>query len=300
MCDEKYAPIIVFAFNRLNSLKKTISSLLDNEEAKDSDLFVFVDGPRKSKIEEKKQVVAVQDYIKTISGFKSLTFYFSEENKGLGPSIIAGVSKIINQYNRAIILEDDLVLSKNFLAFINEGLQKYEVNNKVFSICGYSNRVTKPSDYEADSYFCTRSSSWGWATWADRWNSVDWELNDWENYTKYKNDFNKWGGSDCFKMLNDWKIGKNKSWAIRFCFSQFLQNKVSLFPIISKVANNGFDGNGTNCKKYSRFKFDYDNTEKKNFKYPSNTNINKKIYKSVMIYNSILIRLWSRIRYLIG
>lgn len=106
---------------------------------------------------------------------------------------------------------------------------------KVFSICGYTNKVKIPHEYEYDSYFCTRSSSWGWGTWADRWNSVDWELRDWKRYSKMARAFNKWGGSDCFKLLRSVKDGQGNSWAIRFCFSQFLQDKLSLFPTVSKV-----------------------------------------------------------------
>lgn len=66
------APIIVFAFNRLDTLKNTINSLLQNEEAKLSDLFVFVDGPRENKQGEKEKVKAVQEYVKNIIGFKKL------------------------------------------------------------------------------------------------------------------------------------------------------------------------------------------------------------------------------------
>ena len=51
-----YAPIAVFGFNRPDALKNTISSLLRNEEAKDSDLFVFVDGPRGGKVGEVEKV----------------------------------------------------------------------------------------------------------------------------------------------------------------------------------------------------------------------------------------------------
>ena len=100
-------------------------------------------------------------------------------------------------------------------------------------------------------------------------------------------------------MLKDWKNGKNKSWAIRFCFAQFLQNKLSLFPIISKVKNDGFDGEGTNCKKWSRFKYEFDDTNNKNFKYPESTYLNSNLYKSAMSYNSITIRIYSKIMYLI-
>ena len=292
-------PIVVFAFNRLDSLQKLISSLLANEESLYSDLFVFVDGARAGKSGEKELVERVQNYVKQINGFKSVHCFFSEENKGLGPSVISGVNEIISRYGRVIVLEDDLIVSNNFLSFMNQGLAKYEKNEKIFSICGYSNRVKKPLNYSADSYFCVRSSSWGWATWADRWNSVDWELKNWNEYKKLKKTFNGWGGSDCFKMLNDWRIGKNKSWAIRFCFAQFLQDKVSLFPTISKVANDGFDGTGTNCKKYCRFKFDFDESSKTNFLFPEDSGINRQLYKSAMSYHSIPIRLWSKLMYML-
>lgn len=296
---KEYAPVIVFAFNRLEALKSTISSLANNPEAKDTDLFVFVDGARPEKDGEAEKVEKVQVFVTSISGFKSVHHSFSPKNKGLGPSIVSGVTDVICKYGKAIVVEDDLQVSKNFLTFMNQGLTRYESENKVFSICGYSNKVTRPGGYTPDTYFCTRSSSWGWATWADRWNSVDWKLEPWNTYKQYSHAFNKWGGSDCWHMLNDWHKGKNKSWAIRFCFAQFLQNKISLFPIKSLVVNDGFDGNGTNCKKWSRFTCEIDRTTKKEFIWPSTLQINKTLYKQALRYHSIPLRIWSKIMYLI-
>ena len=293
------SPIIVFAFNRSSALRNTIQSLLQNIEAKDSELFVFVDGSRPEKAGEAEKVKAVQEYVKSITGFKSVQYTFSEKNKGLGTSIIHGVSQVINLYGRAIVLEDDLIFAPNFLAFMNEGLNKYEREEKVFSICGYSNKIKIPKGYPHDAYFCTRSSSWGWATWTDRWNSVDWELKEWNKYAGVRKAFNRWGGSDCFGMLKNWKIGKNQSWAIRFCFAQFLQDKLSLFPLTSKVKNDGFDGEGTNCKKWSRFQYVFDKKGNKDFKLPNQIGLNKQLYKSAMFYNSIVIRIYSRIMYFI-
>ena len=293
------APIVIFAFNRLQSLQATVASLLENPEAKDSDLYVFVDGPRVDRAGEKEQVESVQSFAKTITGFKNVSYEFSDKNCGLGPSIIKGVTGVINRHGAAIVLEDDLIFSKNFLAFMNQELGVYEKKEDVFYICGYSNSVKRPTEYQDDAYFCVRSSSWGWATWADRWNSVDWELEDWNIVQQQRRKFNRWGGSDCFKMLNDWKNGKNKSWAIRFCYSQFIQNKVSLFPIYSKVQNNGFDGSGTNCKKWSRFRCDFDDMGSKNFKFPTNTEMNKTLLKSALSYHSLILRVFSRIMYLL-
>lgn len=294
-----YAPIIIFAFNRLGVLKKTVASLCSNEESKDSDLYVFVDGARSNKSGEEEKVVAVRNFVKTIKGFRNLYFDFSDKNRGLGASIIRGVSQVIARYGKVIVIEDDLILAPNFLAFMNQGLEDYKDNQKVFSICGYSNRIKVPESYPYNAYFCTRSSSWGWGTWIDRWETVDWELKNWESCISMARKFNSWGGTDCWNMLYDWHKGKNKSWAIRFCFTQFLQNKLSLFPLVSKVDNEGFDGEGTNCKKWSRFKFDFDKSGSKVFMFPSKVEQNMIISHSALAYHSLVKRIWSRIMYLI-
>ncbi len=293
----KYAPIVIFAFNRLYSLKHTIASLLENAEAKESDLFIYVDGARVKRNGEEQKVCAVQEYVKRIYGFQSLTYKLSNKNKGLGPSVIEGVTEIINKYGRVIVIEDDLVVNPNFLSYMNQSLNLYEHERRVFSICGYSNKVRCPKNYVYNTYFCHRSSSWGWGTWKDRWSSVDWELEPFENYVSHKNAFNKWGGSDCFGMLKGWHEGKNKSWAIRFCFAQFLQNGVSLFPIRSFVRNYGFDGSGTNCHSWSRFKCDLDNTQKKIFVFPNEVCVNEKLLKSALSYHSLFKRIFSKLMY---
>lgn len=297
--DSDLAPIILFAFNRPEALERTVRSLLRNEEVRNSDLFVFVDGPRTGRTGESEKVRAVQEYVKGIDGFKSVHYTFSETNKGLGHSIIQGVTRIMNRYGRAIVLEDDLSFSSNFLAFMNEGLDRYENEQKVFSVCGYTNKIKIPGTYLYDAYFCTRSSSWGWGTWKDRWDSVDWELKDWDSYCGQRSAFNRWGGSDCFGMLKGWKEGKNQSWAIRFCFAQFLQDKLSLFPVTSKVRNDGFDGEGTNCKRWSRFRYVPDRTANRQFRFPSEITLDRDLHRSAMSYHGILIRIYSRMMYLI-
>lgn len=294
------APIIIFAFNRLGALKNTVSSLRENKEAQDSELFVFVDGPRPSKQGEEEKVEEVREYVKSITGFKSLYFSFSEKNKGLAHSIIESVSQVINKYGKVIVVEDDLVLMPNFLNYMNQGLSYYESNQRVMSVCGHSCKVKPPKDYPYDAYFFTRSSSWGWGTWKDRWEQVDWDLNDWDAVEANRRAFVKSQGSDVYKMLSDCKQGKNHSWAIRFCYAQFLLKKLSIIPNKSLVNNEGFGGDGTNCKKYSRFKFELnESVEKLPFKLPSEVSLNLSLYKQVKWYHSIPLRLWSRIMYLI-
>lgn len=289
------APIILFAFNRLEAVKRTVESLLQNSEAADSELFVFVDGPRDHVPTDRDKVGAVQEYVKTIHGFKQVTCTFAEKNKGLGSSVIAGVTQVIKQYGRAIVVEDDLYCGKNFLAYMNQGLERYADNKNVFSVCGYTNKVTRPGGYNYDAYACVRSSSWGWGTWSDRWELVDWTLESWSECEAQAKAFNRWGGSDCFGMLRDWHEGKNKSWAIRFSYSQFVQGKVAIFPLVSKVVNEGFDNQGTNCHGWSRFKSDFDASENKVFQWPNEISIHPRLLHEALSYHTLRERLYSRV-----
>lgn len=60
----------------------------------------------------------------------------------------------------------------------------------VFFICGYFNKVKVLKDYLYDIYFCICSSLWGWVIWVDCWNSVDWELENFDKYYILKKEFN--------------------------------------------------------------------------------------------------------------
>ena len=301
MIDRELAPVIIFGFNRRTKLERTVSSLLNNPEAIDTDIYIYIDGAR-GEFEE-REVESVRAYaqsLKNIPGFKSVTIKASGYNKGLANSIIGGVSDIMNRHGRAIVLEDDLRVLPNFLAFMNSGLDKYEQDKRVYSICGYTNKVRKPDGYKADSYFCTRTTSWGWASWADRWNGVDWSYDNWDIWKKSRFRFNKWGGSDCFDLLRANYLGKNDSWAIRFIFNQFLTDTYSLFPIKSLVANDGFDGSGTHCKRWSRFKHEMMVAEIIDFFFPDDVIENKELHRDAMKYNSLGIRIWSKIMYMLS
>ncbi len=235
------APILLFTYKRLDALKKTIAALNQDELSKQSNLFIFSDGPKHKKDIEK--VGEVRNFLKDISGFKHIYIEESKTNRGLANSVISGVSEVMKLYDRVIVLEDDLITTSNFLTFMNAALSAYEEEQKVFSISGYSMNLNKNNKKTNETYFLNRGWSWGWATWRNRWTNVDWEMKDYAQFKKDKKEKAAFalGGSDLNKMLRKQMNGKLDSWAIRWFYHQYKVSGLTLYPVCSKVYNNGFD-----------------------------------------------------------
>jgi len=250
---DKLAPIVLFAYNRPEHTKKTLEYLKKNTLARESDLFIFLDGPKD--YNSGKKVDEVKKIIGNINGFKRIVIEISKENKGLANSVISGVSKVINDYGKVIVLEDDLLTSIDFLDYMNNALNFYKNNNKIWSISGYNIPIEIPKGYKSDIYLSYRASSWGYATWKDRWNKTDWEVKSYKNFYKNKKEqklFDK-GGYDLSEMLVNQMNGKIDSWAIRWCYSQFKNKTFTIYPIKTKIKNIGLDGSGTHSKEIKDF-----------------------------------------------
>ena len=249
-----FAPIILFTYRRIPD--KTIESLLKNNLSKSNNLYIFSDG-YKNEI-DKQDVLKVRKYLKTIVGFKKVEVIEAPKNKGLANSIISGVTQIIKKYEKVIVLEDDVIVSQDFLEFMNEALNFYEFDENVWSISGYTPNI-KLKNYKKDVYAYPRGTSWAWGTWKNRWDLIDWDIKDWESFKINKNAIKKFEktGNDMFKMLELQILGKINSWAIRWTYNEFKYNKFTVYPIVSKAINIGFNDNkasNTDTKEWDRFK----------------------------------------------
>lgn len=295
------APIILFGFNRAASLRRAAEALSGNAEASSSDLYVFVDGPRADKPGEASKVEAVRSCARTIGGFRSVTCTFAERNRGLAPSIISGVTQVMNAHGRAIVVEDDLVVSRSFLRYMNEMLDKYENDDRIMQVTGFGCKIKKPEDYPWDVYLNERSHSWSWATWKERWDTVDWEVKDFaqlKNSLKGQLAFCK-RGSDLYKMLKDYMEGKNSSWYIRFNYSMYKQHRYAVCPIRSLVQNEGFTSDATNCNAYNRYKVDFEESHEGSFSAPERLEPVERIMRQAVKYWTIRYRIYGKLMTLI-
>lgn len=240
-----YAPILVFAYKRPEHLRGLITSLKQNAECKKSDLIIYSDAARDS--QSTAGVEEVRRYIRTITGFASVQIIERETNWGLAKSIIDGVSTQIEAYDRVIVLEDDLVVAPYFLQFMNEALELYKDETRVGHIqaCDFTHDPALP-----EMFLIKWAGSWGWATWKRAWKNFNpngAELLQQLEQRELTHVFDFNGNYGFTRMLRRQIAGKNNSWAIRWNASLFLQDILSINVGRSLVANNGFDGSGTNC-----------------------------------------------------
>ncbi|WP_247237832.1 hypothetical protein [Telluribacter sp. SYSU D00476] len=285
------APILLFTYKRLDTLLLTVNALKNNDYASASTLYIFSDGAKSEK--DINEVIKVRKYLKSISGFNKILIYESNTNQGLANSIIAGVSEVIKVHKKVIVVEDDLITSTNFLSFMNNALNFYIKKTNVFSISGYSPPILNPNN---DIYFTKRASSWGWATWNDRWSQIDWDVT---SYCSFKNNifqrrkFNTMG-SDLSRMLDKQIKGKINSWAIRWVYHQFINNLYTVYPTTSKIINIGTGLDATHTKdSFNRFYTRLDNSNKIYFDFEHDVKINKIYLKQFLKQFSI----YTRIKY---
>jgi hypothetical protein len=257
-----WAPIVLFVYDRPDHLRRTLEALAANEGAGESDLFVYSDGPKTP--DRADQVHEVRDYLRSVTGFKSVAVTERERNMGLANSVLAGVTEVLSRSQSVIVMEDDLLTSSNFLAFVNAALDTYEGRPDIFSVTGYNYPLRIPPAYREDAYLSYRSSSWGWGTWRDRWSRVDWSVSDFDEFLENSRaqELFRRGGNDLQQMLEMQMAGELDSWSIRFDYAHCKHNAFCVHPVVSKVQNIGFDGSGSHCGDSDDYNVELDSGDK--------------------------------------
>lgn len=289
------SPVVMFVYNRLPHAQKTLQSLAKNTLAKDTYLYIFSDAAKSEK--DKKAVEDVRKYINSEEirlFFRKVIVIEAKENKGLAKAIISGVSKVISKYNRVIVIEDDNLVAPDFLEFMNDCLDFYEKDSKVWSISSYNIMDAKgifPKDkYEKDIYMLGRTGSYSWASWKDRWEKVDWDVKDYKK--KFLHNINNrkrfnFFGNDRATMLDFQMAGLISSWAIRFDYAEFKNQAFTIYPSVSKSKNIGLDGSGVHNKKIANEDYKLEELNSHSYQLQHDLYIDEEIRKAfISCFNS--------------
>ena len=247
-----YAPVVLFVYKRKDKVKQCLESLEKNILCSETDLFIYSDGYKGDK--DREDVEEVKAFIKEysyMSKFRSVSIVSQEKNRGLAESILNGVTEVIEKYEKIIVVEDDLIVSLDFLEYMNRALEFYKDNTKVGAISAYTYPLKTLSVYNKDIYFMRKGECWGWGTWKNCWNNAVWANLDYKVYYrnwKERSEFESLEAGFDSMMYYQMK-GKIDSWAVRWVYNLFKENLYTVYPKISRVNNNGFDGDGTHSTK---------------------------------------------------
>ena len=174
------APVQVNVYDRLDKLKACISSLLANELSRDT--VIYISSDNYSKEEDKVKIRAVRDYINKIIGFKKVVKIFHKTNLGSPGASLAARKIVLENHDRFILLEDDVIVSPLFLEYINKGLEFYKNDQNVFSICGFSPYTLDNKYFERKNYLfkSSRWNPWGYGMWKNKY----------LNFLEFRNELN--------------------------------------------------------------------------------------------------------------
>lgn len=257
----------VFCYRRSDKLKSCIEALLKNPECASMDIVFFSDGYRDGN--DKAGVLATRAYINSITEFKNVFKHFRDRNFTTGPNFFTGLTFLCDNYDSFIVVEDDLVVTPNFLSYMLSGLQFYKSDESVFSVSGFCFPL-KVKNYSFDTFIAKRFSCYGWASWANRVKDVVWtragleEILNTSPHLKGRLDGEGW---DLYRMAKKQISGILNTWDIQVCVHVLKYQYKIVYPIISKVSNIGFDDESTNTFGVDFLKTPQDSGTNRKFKF---------------------------------
>lgn len=250
------APVILFTYNRPTHTRITLEHLRENILSSQSTLYVYCDGSKPDASEETIQKIReVKNVVRSEKWASEVIVIEAQTNKGLAQNIIDGVTEVTNRHGKAIVLEDDLMVGKHFLSFMNEALEKYEHSERVKQVSGF----LFPLGLKANngSLFLPVTNTIGWGTWKREWSEIDFNAKGYETLKTDKelqHRFNLDGSYNYSKMMISQMESKNYgSWGIRYYWSVFNKNGLVLYPDYPMIQHNDFDSSGTHLSDYKHY-----------------------------------------------
>jgi len=270
-----YSPICITVYDRLEHLESLINSLKKNKEATKSDLYIISDAPIKN--EHTTKIKEIREYIKSINGFSKIHIIENEKNLGSFLTYKKLINIVFEDNDSLIFLEDDNIVSQNFLCFINEQLRYWKNNKEIVFVCGYNYPIEIPKDYKYDIYFSQSFSAWGVGIWRDKFiNSEDIEkkiiLSDKKTLKKLR----KKSLQGYAILMSDLLTNKNLNDA-RMSYYLIKNDKYTIFPCLPLVKNSGHDGSGEHCSKNEFYQNQVLNDNYLPKKYPESLYIDKRV-----------------------
>lgn len=253
MSNIKGLPVLILAFNRFDKFKICIDHLYSQGVRK---VFVSIDGPRNANDFKIQKLIC--NYCKDNFLEIDIKINHLKENNGcrLGP--LKGITWFFNQNTFGVVLEDDLIISRKCMETFLFLLKKYIHDKKYMSISSFNEFSKK--DIEL-IYSMPVWRSWGWASWADRWNihlEFSNKIKDYSLFELYKLLPNELKSIQVVEIIKTCQLNLFDAWDYEFNYSHLVNkyNSLTLGGINNYVY--GFDKGATHTFEKNSIGVDFD------------------------------------------
>lgn len=254
-------PIAIFSYNRVDELKRLIDSLSKCNHVNEHDAYIFSDGPKWKRPDDNNKIKCVRQYISLLeenNPFKNLYIIYLKRNNGCRKSVIDGLTYVLGKHGRVIHLEDDLIVSIDFLDYMDNALDYFKNDDRIFSISGFAFPLKSVESISCSTYLGKRSCSLGFGTWKERWNEIKWDVPDYDTFVnddRLQEDFSN-VGYDLPAMLRAQVERNIDSWAVVHSYYEWKFGKYTVFPKYSKVFHLGTNGTHTGAYEIEQQEID--------------------------------------------
>ena len=225
--------IVIVAYNRPNYLRRVLDNLGNCDGIERYPVHIFIDPA-----DEEETRKTVESVAKSFTASKNTRV--STHSIRLGPhnNIRHAVNDAFESYDArfVIVLEDDVILSRDALLFMEYARDTFENDSNVFTATGYANNCHRENCVVDPAFrHCTTRrkhfTPWFWGTWRDRWQVF------------HKSGWTGWDVEMNFELSKTRSIVQKPNSGLR-------GERVEVFPIFSRANNIGFE-NGFHAHVYT-------------------------------------------------
>lgn len=241
-------PVVLAVYNRPSKVQRLVEIL---GRVRPSTVLVVADGPKADRADDAERVREVRKILDRIPWPCELLRMESPVNVGCDTWVPRGIDWAFEQVERAIILEDDLIVHPGFFPWCAGMLERYEHDDGVHCICG-RNEMVSWGDGGDDHALVRRGSHLGVATWRRAWRvaraaAIPDRIAD-----------GKWA-STCgdgealvfghFRMLHDLAVaGVLCGWDTRWELQRAVLGGLAAVSATNQVVHGGFDNEATHAQ----------------------------------------------------
>lgn len=243
------APVVFLIYNRPELTRRAFESI---RAARPATLVVVADGAKSGDEHDRELCAATRAVVDRVDWPCDARTDFAESNLGCSQRVASGITRVLEQFPAAIVIEDDCVADPSFFPFAEEMLARYAADERVFSITADNFQFRGVT---GDSYYFSRYPyCWGWATWARAWRHYDLGMTAWGELRRTdwpECFFGDRGAAAYWRFIFDRTFeGRVATWDYAWFLTCFNNDALTIVPRNNLVSNIGFAPGATHTTKW--------------------------------------------------